>query len=172
MSICQMSSLFVSSEKKHCYVKWTGWVCECMYMFMCRQSSYFIPYVLFSITFFRLAILSKYLTISPKCILAEQRKSYVSNEAFSSHSDRSPVNPTVRNASSNVIFQWCWIFHQSQHHLPRKIKPAKNRGNITFLCIPQCCAQIKYCSVMERAWSLSLTDLAPAIFWLHDFDLV
>lgn len=122
--------------------------------------------------FFHLAILSKYLTNSPKRILAEQHKSYVSNEAFSSHSDCSPVNPTVTNVSSNVIFQWCLIFHQSQHHLPRKIKPSKNWGKITFLCIPQCCAQIKYCSVMERAWSLSLTDLAPAIFWLHDFDLV
>lgn len=132
-------------------------------MFVCRQSSYFIPYVLFSITFLppcnSLQISNKFLKMHPR----RERKSYVSNEAFSSHSDPSPVNPTVTNISSNVIFQ-VFNFHLSQHHLPSKIKPSKNRGKITFLCIPQCCAQIKYCGVMERAWSLSLTDLAPAIF--------
>lgn len=93
--------------------------------------------------------------------LAEHLRSHVSWEgSFSTCSVLSPINLAVTihvpNFSSNVILQCCVILHQSQLHLPSKIKPSCNQGKIMFLCIPQCCAQSKYCCAMDRAQPLNL----------------
>lgn len=151
-------------ETSFCEVTWLSTeVCACAYFCVDR-----VPIISLKCpsqsSLFHLVILSKYLTNSPKCTLAEQLKSDVSHEAFPSHSALCPINPAVTNhcmpyLSSNVILQCCLILHQS--HLLNKIKPSWfNKGKIVFLCSPQCCVQSKHCSIEHRVSDRP----GPAIF--------